>query len=528
MRETAARFTDFIQPITFVSPATRRGLILIACLVATFMAAIEGTIVATAMPAIAGDLGGFDQFSGVFTAFLITQAVSIPIYGRLADMWGRKTVFFIGTGLFLTGSVLCGMAHGITGLILFRAIQGLGAGAVQPVAATILGDIYTPAERARVQGLISCVFGVSAVAGPALGAFLTQIVPWPWIFWISLPFGIAAAILIGAFLSETATPRPRAINATRPGAIDATRPGAIDAPRPGAIDAPRPGAIDAPRPGAIDAMGAWLMLMTAGDLTLALSGMEDVTPILLASGLASAGLLWVHERDTPEPMLPLDLWRRNRVVVVGSLGSCAAGAVFMGVLAFLPAYVTAGMGNTAMAGGLVIGGLQVSWALASLYAARLMTRVSYRQVAITGAAALCAGAGLLIVAPPIPFWTEAAALCIGTGMGLTISVFVVSTQAAVTWEERGAATGSLMFLRFMGQAAGAAGCGAILALDGDASLAMNRLMQPAGLLTPETAGRLSIIVADSLHNAWYLVGVLAFVTLLLASMMPARINTVTR
>lgn len=496
MRETAARFSDFIQPIVFISPATRRGLILTACLVATFMAAIEGTIVATAMPAIAGDLGGFDQFSGVFTAFLITQAVSIPIYGRLADMWGRKTVFFIGTGLFLTGSVLCGMAHGITGLILFRAIQGLGAGAVQPVAATILGDIYTPAERARVQGLISCVFGVSAVAGPALGAFLTQIVPWPWIFWISLPFGIAAAVLIGVFLSETATPRPRANDATRPRAIDA--------------------------------MGAWLMLMTAGDLTLALSGMEDVSPILLASGLASAGLLWVHERDTPEPMLPLDLWRRNRVVVVGSLGSCAAGAVFMGVLAFLPAYVTAGMGNTAMAGGLVIGGLQVSWALASLYAARLMTRVSYRQVAMTGAAALCAGAGLLIAAPPIPFWTGAAALCIGGGMGLTISVFVVSTQAAVAWEERGAATGSLMFLRFMGQAAGAAGCGAILALDGDASPAMDRLMQPAGLLTPETAGRLSIIVADSLHNAWYLVGVLAFVTLLLASMMPARINTTTR
>ena len=151
---------------------------------ATFVSAIESTIIATAMPSIVGELGGFDLFSWVFTIFLLSQAVSIPIYGRLADMFGRKKVFFIGVGLFLTGSVLCGFAWGMVPLICFRAIQGLGAGAVQPIAATILGDIYTPAERAHVQGLISSVFGVSAIVGPSLGAFLIAHVSWSAVFWV--------------------------------------------------------------------------------------------------------------------------------------------------------------------------------------------------------------------------------------------------------------------------------------------------------------------------------------------------------
>ena len=175
---------------------------LAACLMATFMAAIESTIVSTTLPSIVSELGGFELFSWVFTVFLLTQAVSIPIYGRLADMFGRKRVFVLGVGLFLVGAVLCGFASSMVMLICFRALQGLGAGAVQPISATILGDIYTPAERAHVQGLVSSVFGVSAVVGPSMGAFLIQHVSWSTVFWVNVPIGLIAVIMIGLFCTR--------------------------------------------------------------------------------------------------------------------------------------------------------------------------------------------------------------------------------------------------------------------------------------------------------------------------------------
>lgn len=169
-----ARVSARVPSPVLLNPATpvRRTLVLAACLMATFMAAVESTIVATAMPTIVSELGGFSLFSWVFAVYLLTQAVSIPVYGRLADIYGRKPVFYAGAGLFMAGSILCGFASSMTWLILFRALQGFGAGGVQPIAMTICGDIYTPAERAKVQGLISSVFGIAAVAGPSLGAYL--------------------------------------------------------------------------------------------------------------------------------------------------------------------------------------------------------------------------------------------------------------------------------------------------------------------------------------------------------------------
>ncbi len=171
---TAARAAE----VATVSPSpplpARRALVLAACLMATFMAAVESTIVATAMPTIVAKLGGFSLFSWVFAIYLLTQAVSIPIYGRLADIYGRKAVFYAGAGLFLVGSSLCGLAPSMTWLIAFRALQGIGAGGVQPIAMTICGDIYAPSERARVQALMSSIFGVAAVAGPSLGAYLVE------------------------------------------------------------------------------------------------------------------------------------------------------------------------------------------------------------------------------------------------------------------------------------------------------------------------------------------------------------------
>ncbi|MBV9521171.1 MAG: MFS transporter, partial [Alphaproteobacteria bacterium] len=189
------------QTVPAALPA-RRPFILIAAMLAMFMSAVEATIVATAMPTIVAVLGGFHLFSWVFAIYLLTQAVTIPIYGRLADLYGRKRVFFVGAGIFLLGSALCGMAPGMVSLILFRAVQGIGAGAIMPVATTIVGDLYAPAARARVQGWLSSIWGVSAIIGPLLGAFLIAHASWSLIFWINLPIGLAAIAMLAFFLDE--------------------------------------------------------------------------------------------------------------------------------------------------------------------------------------------------------------------------------------------------------------------------------------------------------------------------------------
>lgn len=474
-----------------------RTLVLVGCLIATFMAAVESSIVATTIPTIVADLGGFHVFSWVFTIYLLTQAVSIPVYGRLADLYGRRPVLFAGTGLFLTGSTLCGLAWDMPSLIVFRAIEGFGAGAIQPIAATILGDIYTPQERARVQGLVSSVFGVAAVIGPSMGAFLIQYMSWRLVFWVNIPIGAIAIVMLALFLKENVVPREHRI----------------------------------------DWIGSGLLLVAFSALMVALvqGGHLPTTWLLTLAtlGLAALTALYWHERTTAEPMLPLELWRTNRLVVVGSLGSCFAGAVMMGISAFLPAYVQGAMGRTALAGGLVLGAMSVSWALASIFAGRFMARTSYRTVCAWGALSLVTGCLMLVALRPDhgPLWASLGAFMIGVGMGLCNTVFIVSIQASVPWRQRGAATSSSMFLRFVGQAVGAAGCGAVLnltmrALDPGAAGETDRLLDLAqrAAMAPAEVAHLTSVLAESLRNTYVLSAVLAAITLLIAFRLPADLN----
>ena len=478
------------------APSARRKLVLAACLMATFMAAVESTIVATAMPTIVADLGGFSLFSWVFALYLLTQAVSIPVYGRLADIYGRKKMLYAGASLFLVGSTLCGFAPNMLALILFRALQGFGAGGVQPIAATILGDIYSPTERAHVQGLVSSVFGVSAVVGPSLGAFLVEHVSWQLVFWVNLPIGVAAIVMVGVFLHEDVQHRQHRI----------------------------------------DYLGSVLLMIAIAAATLVLvqGGSLPHPTALIVGAIAVVALviLVAHERTTPEPMLPLELWR-NRIIVVGSFGGCVIAAVMMGVSAFLPTYVQGAMGRSATAGGLVLGMMSVTWALASFYGGRLMVRTTYRLTAVMGTLALIAGCVALITLTPSRgvAWAGAGSLLIGIGMGLCNTTFIVSIQAAVPWHQRGAATSSCMFLRFVGQSLGAAAFGAVLNLTmlraGRGSMNMvDRLLDPvqrAGLAPAEIA-RLTDLVALGLHNAYLLAGGLSVLALVLALMLPARLS----
>jgi EmrB/QacA subfamily drug resistance transporter len=474
----------------------RRGLVLAACLMATFMAAVESTIVATAMPTIVAELGGFSLFSWIFAVYLLTQAVSIPVYGRLADIYGRKKVFYAGAGLFLVGSTLCGFAPSMVWLILFRALQGFGAGGVQPIAMTICGDIYTPSERANVQGLISSVFGVAAVGGPAIGAFLVEHVAWQVVFWVNLPVGAAAIAMISVFLKEDVQTRRHRI----------------------------------------DYLGSLLLMAGVGALMLVLVQGGSLPPAYSVGigvlGVVALAALVLHELRTPEPMLAIELLR-DRVIVIGSVGGSLAGAVMMGVSAFLPAYVQGAMGQSAMMAGLVLGAMSVTWALSSLLGGRLMVRTTYRLAAILGALSLVAGSLVLVWLTPargVP-WATAGSLVIGVGMGLCNTAFIVSIQAAVPWGKRGAATSTCLFLRFIGQAVGAAAFGAalnatILSRAPDAVHSVDRLLEPTlrRTLDPAEQARLIELVASGLHNAYWLACALSVVTLLLVLFLPARLS----
>jgi EmrB/QacA subfamily drug resistance transporter len=470
--------------------------VLAACIMATFMAAVESTIVATAMPTIVAELGGFKLFSWVFAVYLLSQAVAIPVYGRLADLYGRKRVFHLGAGLFLVGSTLSGFAPTMAWLVVFRALQGLGAGGVQPIAMTICGDIYTPSERARVQGLISSVFGVAAVAGPSLGAFLVEHVGWRTVFWVNLPIGAAAIIMISVFLHETIQPRAHRV----------------------------------------DYLGSLLMMLAIGALMLTLVQGSFLPPLITWSagtvGVLGLVLLMLHEARIPEPMLPLELWR-DRVIVIGSLGGGLAGAVMMGVSAFLPTYVQGALGRSPLTAGLVLGCMSVTWAFASIFGGRLMVRTTYRLAAVLGALSLLAGSLLLVAMTPergVP-WASTASLVMGVGMGLCNTAFIVSIQAAVPWAKRGAATSSCLFLRFIGQALGAASFGAVL----NATIAhrapqavglVNRLLEAGSRRTLADAmrERLIDVVSAGLHNAYWLAVGMSVLTLALVLRLPARLS----
>ena len=474
-----------------------RRLVLAAVMMAIFMAAIDLSIVATAMPTIVADLGGFHLFSWTFAAYLLAQAVTIPIYGRLADLYGRKRVFFAGASLFLLGSTLCGLAWGMVPLILFRGLQGAGAGAVQPIATTIVGDIYGPAERARIQGYISGVWGVAAIIGPTLGAFLVQHASWSLVFWINLPIGAATFVMFSRFLHERQQPRRHRI----------------------------------------DYLGSVLMVLGAGGIMLALMQVGNRGEVVTIATLAVVGAvalaaLAAHERSAPEPLFPLNLWR-NRVVVVGCLAGFANGALMMSLSAFLPTYVQGAMGRSPAAAGITLAASSVSWTFASIASGRLMIRTSYRMAAGIGGLCLVAGSLVLMTLDPSSslLWAGIGALLNGIGMGFCNTAFIVSTQASVGWNERGMATSSTMFMRMVGSAAGAAVFGAIVNFGihrrlPEAGDAVNRLMQPAarqGLSADELA-RLTDAIASSVHLVYVIGGLVALTSLFLALALPARLS----
>lgn len=475
-----------------------RTVVFVAALIATFIPAVEASIVATAMPTIVGNLDGFRLLSWVFAMPLLTMAVTIPLYGRLADIFGRKPVFFFGTSVFLIGTTLCGFARSIEVLICFRAIQGLGSGAIQPIAMTIVGDIYTPAERARVQGWTSAVFGLAAIVGPALGAFLVQHVHWSVVFWVNLPIGVLAMTMFALFLPERIERREHKI----------------------------------------DYLGGVLLVVGVGSLMLALvqatSFGTGALAALVVFGVVTLGALYAHERRAPEPMLPLEMWRR-RVVALCNLAGLGGSASSMAVSVLLPTYVQGVMGKSPALAGLVISAQSVSWMFAAFIAGRLMIRTSYRLTAASGAAMLVVGTVMLVQLEPGGgwVWPAAAGFVMGIGMGFCNTTYLVAIQATVGFHERGIGTSSQMFMRMLGMSIGAAAFGAIVNFGVDRLLPgsghlVNRMLEPTTResLGPETLARLSEAVGFAAHDAFLLALAISVLTLVATIALPARLSPV--
>jgi len=465
-------------------------------MMATFTAAVESTIVATAMPTIVAELNGAELYSWVFSAYLLTQAVTIPMYGRLADLHGRKRIFMIGSMVFFVGSALCGFANSITTLIVFRAVQGCGAGCVQPIAYTIVGDIYTPTERARIQGMLSGVFGCAAIAGPTLGALLVQAGSWRYVFWINLPIVGAAIVMVIICLQENRKTRRHRI----------------------------------------DILGAILLVVGISGIVLAADRWRQIggTNVLLTSavGIVSLVALAYHERRTPEPMLPSSLWN-SRIIVVGSLGAFAVGAAIMSVIAFVPSYIQAAMGRTAGMAGVVLGIMLVVWTFGSVAAGRLMVHIPYRTTGYTGAIGIMAGAALLITLTPLSSIVHAAVgvSVLGIGLGFCNTTWIVSVQTRVAYEQRGSATSAVLFMRFLGQALGAAIAGVILSLG--LRYAVPEVADPLGrLLDPQAAialagparASLATAVSHAFRGIFVLTALMGLAVLVLALQLPRGIG----
>lgn len=393
---------------------------------AMFMSAIEATIVATAMPSIAAKLGGLSLYSWVFSSFLLIQAVTIPIYGKLSDVFGRKWLFITGIIIFLVASMLCGFAGSMASLVAFRFMQGLGAGAIHPLAITLIGDMYTVEERGRVQGYLASVWGISAVLGPLSGALIVQYLPWAWVFWINIPFGAACIALILRYLHERIERRERNI----------------------------------------DYWGATLMLTALSSLMLALTqsarwGVAGVAP-LVALAVAAFWLLLRQERRVPDPVLHIELWN-NPLIRLANLATLNAGVAMMGLIGFLPAFVQGVLDRSALVAGLTLCMMSIGWPMASFTTGRILTRVGAPRLARAGGVAVFAGSLIVALAADHgPLAAGAGSFVLGAGLGILNTTFIVTIQSSVGWSQRGAATAMNILMRTLGNAFGAAVFGGVL------------------------------------------------------------------
>jgi EmrB/QacA subfamily drug resistance transporter len=421
-----------------------------ALMLGMFLAALDQTIVSTALPTIVGDLGGIDHLSWVVTSYLLASTASTPLYGKLGDMYGRKPVFLAAILIFLAGSLLSGLSRSMGELIAFRGLQGVGAGGLMVGAQAIIADIVPPRERGRYMGLIGSVFAVASVAGPLLGGFLVEAISWRWVFYVNMPVGVAA-ILVVAFRLRLRTPPTRHD---------------------------------------IDYLGA--VLLTAGVSALILvttwGGNQYAWGSAVIVGLAVAGVLLVgaflwHERRAAEPIIPLGLFRSSVFRVASSLGFLIGLAMF-GAIIFIPLFLQLVYGVSPTSSGLRMLPLMAGLLGASILSGRAISRIGrYKAFPIAGTAVTAVGMLLLsrLDVDTAPWLASVYMLVLGIGIGLVMQVLVLVVQNDAPMRDIGVATSTATFFRSMGGSLGVALFGAIFA---------TRLNDELAALPREVAARL--------------------------------------
>ncbi|HKF86886.1 MAG TPA: MDR family MFS transporter [Propionibacteriaceae bacterium] len=459
---------------------SERGPILLSVMLSVGLVAIDSTILATAVPSIVNDLGGFAQFPWLFSIYLLAQAVSVPIFGKFSDQVGRKPVMLIGVGLFVLGSILCGLAWSMPALIAFRALQGFGAGSVQPTSMTIIGDIYSIAERARVQGYVASVWAISAVVGPTLGGLFVDFLDWRWIFFVNVPLGaIAGWMLLRRFHEQVHRKRHR---------IDFA------------------GA-------ALLAIGTSLVILglLEGGVLWRWTSVPSIA--ILTAGVLVLIIFAVVERRATEPILPGWVFR-DRLLNTTNVAGVVIGVMLIGLTSYVPLFAQGVLGTNALVAGFALAALTLGWPLAASLAGRVYLRIGFRNTALIGAAVILTGAGLMVLLSPESSIWQIAATCfvVGFGMGMSASPTLIAAQSSVDWEQRGVVTGTNMFGRSMGSALGIAVFGAI---------ANAALTSPAGGGLSTTTNGVPVGVLDAaLHNVFLAAAMVAVVLAIAVALMP--------
>jgi EmrB/QacA subfamily drug resistance transporter len=363
------------------------------------------------MPTVVAELGGLPLYAWAFAAYMLATTVTVPIWGKLADLRGRKPILLAGIGLFLAGSSACGFARSMEALIAWRAVQGLGAGAMQPVTFTIVGDLFDVHERGRMQGLFGAVWGLAGLVGPLVGGAIVHTVGWRWIFWVNLPFGLASAAVLALAYHE----RPER------------------------------------HPHRLDVAGAALLALAVGAALVAARSRAAALVGLPVAVAATAAFLAV-ERRAREPLLPLDLFGQ-RVIAVGSAAGALMGAALLATVTYVPLWVQSVLGLPPTAAGAAIAPMALGWPLASAISGRLVPRLGYRPLLLGGFAtsALAAVALALALRPGAPLAGVQAIMALyGAGLGLANPPLLIAIQTSVPWSRRGVATASTLFFRTIG------------------------------------------------------------------------------
>lgn len=488
----------------FVSPPSSRPpwLAVIGLLVVMFLSAIDATIVGTAMPTVIATIGGMDLYPWAFSVFLLASTIATPFYGKFTDLYGLRRCMFVAIALFLVGSGLCGLATTMPQLIAFRALQGLGAGGTATLTFIGFGQLFSAEARGRAQGLLSMVWGVSSLLGPLTGGWMVDNFPWPWIFWINLPVGLVATVMIAVGLPRETRERV---------------------------------------PHALDWVGAALLVVGLVGLMIALVSRAAYAPALGGLGCALLAFFAVRQRRVAEPLVPMEMFSNRLFSVSAALGFVSCLTMFA-ALSYVPLYVQGVMGLSAAQAGLVLTPMMVAWPAAAAIAGQALNRVGFRPLVVLGAAMMVGGYALL--AAPIlketwPLIAAQAAL-LGAGMGVVTATTLVSAQLAVPRQQIGTASSTLALARNIGSSLGLnllgglqlAALGSELARRGAALSPAQRavLENPQAVLEPAARAGLDAgvwqVFSGALAQSLQLVFVVSFgiavVGLVIAWLMPAR------